>query len=287
MGFLDELNAIQPDTPATGGGFLQELNAARDQMKSMPMSDTAVSLAAGIPTVASMIADTADMLTADKIDAIGQFSQGADAVKKDILSYLSPEVTAERNAINQVVNDANTDWLDVASAVLKNPQGAASMAGESALSFYPGVRVASGLNAASKAIPTLGKVLTPSRATAVGLTGTNALMNAGDTFGETEGQALADRYKAASIPFGVSLLLGAGADKMLFDRLGGQTPVSQSLGQAFTNFGKGVAKGGAKEFVSEAGEGGSQAVGEQVGKGEDIFFCNILFAHAAQNIFGS
>ena len=285
MGFLDDLDRIDKEKSLMAsepqGGFLARLDQIDAQQQNKPISpllkDLGVSVGAGFPGVVSTLADVADMVTGDSIDAIGRFGEGAKAISNQILQEgLSPEALVQRQAIGQTVASEQTGIGDVLKSLVTNPLGAASMGAESAATMF--VPMAGGL-AAAKAAPVIGKVipkvanaLTPSRAAAIGATGSNALLNAGDTFGELEGQPLVDRYAGAAVPFAVSALLGPGVENMALKRWLGEadTPVSKGIKDAFSNLGKGALKGGAKEFVSEAGEGGSQAIGEAIGKGEEI-----------------
>lgn len=297
MGNLDELDVINPQSPNVGG-FIQELDARAAQKANAPISttvnDVLVSIGAGVPKTAAGFNDALSMTLnspyalANKLFGTSPDPFGAVATSDQISSTLrgigdqilaeglSPEAIAQRQAISAPLQDPNANLLDVALAAIKNPLGSATHIAESAPTL--GVGVGAGAMGAklagSMARPTMAatKAITKAEAAATGATLANALVNAGETFGELKDQPMLDRYSGASIPLGLSLLFGSGADPMVANRVFGEavTPISNSLKDVAVNFGKGAVKGGAKEFASEAAEGGSQAVGESVGKREDI-----------------
>lgn len=277
MGLIDDLNRTKQEK----NGLMASLDKAKAEQPNRPLSttvkDIGVSVGAGVPNVLGTLADVVDMATGDSIDVVGQFGDAAKGVGQQILNEgLSPETLAQRQAISQTVANENTGIGDVAMSMFKNPMGALTMGAESAATMLvpggAGVGLAKAAPTIGKLVPRVANALTPARAGAIGATGANALLNAGDTFGELEGQTLADRYLGASVPLAVSALLGPGMESMAVKRIIGaaDTPVSNSIKEGLANLGKGALKGGAKEFVSEAGEGGSQAVGEAIGKGEEI-----------------
>lgn len=277
MGLIDDLNRTKQEK----NGLLASLDKAKAEQPNRPLSttvkDIGVSVGAGVPNVLGTLADVVDMATGDSIDVVGQFGDAAKGVGQQILNEgLSPETLAQRQAISQTVANENAGIGDVAMSMFKNPMGALTMGAESAATMLvpggAGVGLAKAAPTIGKLVPRVANALTPARAGAIGATGANALLNAGDTFGELEGQSLADRYLGASVPLAVSALLGPGMESMAVKRIIGaaDTPVSNSIKEGLSNLGKGAIKGGAKEFVSEAGEGGSQAVGEAIGKGEEI-----------------
>lgn len=280
--FIDELKTIaQENQGVSNENFVDELVAIAAEQQNVPISSTlkdiGVSVGAGVPNVLGTLADVVDMATGDSIDVVGQFGDAAKGVGQQILNEgLSPETLAQRQAISKTVANENTGIGDVAMSMFKNPMGALTMGAESAATMLvpggAGVGLAKAAPTIGKLVPRVANALTPARAGAIGATGANALLNAGDTFGELEGQTLADRYLGASVPLAVSALLGPGMESMAVKRIIGaaDTPVSNSIKEGLANLGKGALKGGAKEFVSEAGEGGSQAVGEAIGKGEEV-----------------
>jgi hypothetical protein len=124
------------------------------------------------------------------------------------------------------------------------------------------------LPAATKVLPSLARVTPGTAATGASVV-TGAAQNAAETFADTAGQDMADRYKGAGISGAASLvlgkLLGGGAEGVVARRLAGETGVRGALAM-----GKSAVQTGGKEFLQEGGEESSNYVGKQVAKNEAI-----------------
>jgi hypothetical protein len=237
------------------------------------------------PTAVKGVADLARLVTGDRIGV-----DTSNAMKRGMQSFddiiASDAMRAQQANVNQALQDKNVSITDLPGIVAQNPRAA----GDAAISTVGSMFLPTGLAVgATKLLPSVavlgGKVaevapkfapiaekvaaLSPGAVATGTSIGTGAAQNAAETFVDTEGQDMADRYKGAGISGAASLvlgkLLGGGAEGVVARRLAGETGVRGALAM-----GKSAAQTGGKEFVQETGEGSSNYVGKQVAKNEAI-----------------
>lgn len=223
------------------------------------------------PTAVKGVADLARLVTADSIgvDTSNAMKRGMQSIDEVIGSE---RLRAQKNAINQALEDQNVGLTDLPGVLLDNPV-AAMDAGVSTIGsmFLPtgaAVGVTKALPMAAKVAPVLARVAPAAAATGTTIL-TGAAQNAAETFADTEGRDLSDRYTGAGISGAASLLLGkllgGGAEGVVARRLAGE-----GVARGVMEGAKSAVKTGAKEFVQEFGEEGSNYVGKQVAKDEPI-----------------
>lgn len=234
------------------------------------LQDKAASAIAGFPSVGKAVYDIGRLVTGDN-DFTKRGSQFWESMADDVRNQLmSKSGLAKRQLMNHVLDSDDTDAVDVLKFVLENPGAAVDMGIESlptmGASAIGGGGTAMLANAGAKM---LGKQLTKqalAKAATAGTVGTNALMNAADTFtaDDVENLPLADRYKGAGVSGAISLALGklldGGAEGMVARKMAGSPSKGGVVG--------GVVKGAATEAPQEFGEESGNAVGEQVATGE-------------------
>ena len=234
------------------------------------LQDKAASAVAGLPSVGKAVYDVGRLLTGDN-DFTKRGSKFWGDMADDVRNtMMSKSGLAERELLNRVVDSDDTDAMDVLKFVLANPGAAVDMGIESlptmGASAFGGGGTAMIANAGAKM---LGKQLAKqalAKAATAGTVGTNALMNAADTFTAdgVENLPLADRYKGAGVSGAISLALGklleGGAEGMIARKMAGSPSKGGVAG--------GIVKGVATEAPQEAGEEGGNAIGEQVATGE-------------------
>lgn len=234
------------------------------------LQDKAASAVAGFPSVGKAVYDVGRLLTGDNdFTKRGSKFWGdmADDVRNNLMSKSG---LAKRELLNRVVDSDDADAMDVLKFVLANPGAAVDMGIESlptmGASAMGGGGTAMVANAGAKL---LGKQMAKqalAKAATAGTVGTNALMNAADTFtaDDVENLPLADRYKGAGVSGAISLALGklldGGAEGMFARKMAGSPSRGGVVG--------GIVKGVSTEAPQEAGEEGGNAVGEQVATGE-------------------
>jgi hypothetical protein len=162
------------------------------------------------PTLVKGVADLGNMLTGDTIDlgVSKRMSKGMKAIDEVIGS---DALNAQKANINQALQDPNVGIKDLPGIVLQNPRAAADTAISTVGSMFLPAGAAAG---AVKALPTIAKIMpraasvTPGAAATGASVVTGAAQNAAETFADTEGQALGDRYQGAGISGAASLVLG-------------------------------------------------------------------------------
>ena len=223
------------------------------------------------PTALKGVADLGRLATGDRIgvDTSNAMKRGMEAIDQVIGS---DALNAQKANINQALQDPNVGIMDLPGVVMRNPRAAADTAVSTVGSMFLPAGAAAGV---VKTLPTIAKIIprlagvTPGAAATGASVVTGAAQNAAETFVDTEGQSMGDRYKGAGISGAASLvlgkLLGGGAEGVVARRLAGET-----VGRGVIEAGKSAVKTGAKEFLQEGGEESSNYVGKQTAKGEAI-----------------
>lgn len=223
------------------------------------------------PTLVKGVADLGNMVTGDTVNlgVSKAMKEGMGAIDSTIGSTA---LNAQKAIINRALQDSGVGVTDLPGVVLDNPRAALDAAVSTVGSMALPTGVAAGV---ARALPTIAKVLprlatvTPGAAATGASIVTGAAQNAAETFADTEGQSLADRYTGAGISAAASLalgkLLGGGAEGVIARRLAGE-----SIGRGAVEAGKSAVKTGAKEFIQEAGEESSNYVGKQTATGQAI-----------------
>lgn len=235
------------------------------------LKDVAASAVVGLGNIPKSLTQIGEMATGgSEIASKGtQLIDDAQiAVRNKIVS---DETLAQQREISRVIEDPNAAWYDVVNAVFKNPTGAMTQAAESLSSFLipagAGVGAARVATGASRTLtPTasvVARALLNPRAAQMGtVVGTNALMNAADTFSSNYEGELSDRYKGAGVSAAMSLLAsaltGGGGEKVLSDIIlrGGENVTRNGLtgiAQRAMNAAKVPLREGAQEYIEEGG----------------------------------
>ena len=249
--------------------------------------DFAASAAIGLGNIPKAVSQIGEMATGSAKPLAMATIIMEDMQDRARENAVSDETLAQQRMISRIINDPNKGWWDVVKAVPEYPAGALSQLAESLSSFL--VPAGAGAGAARGAVmlgralsPTAGvvaKALTnPRAAQMAGVVGTNALMNAGDTFSSNREGELSDRYLGAGAAGALSLLAGAltggGAEKALSDVLLGRgmaqgAAANSVAGRILQNVG-GISKTAGKECVQEYPEEFGQSVGSDIANAEDI-----------------
>jgi hypothetical protein len=223
------------------------------------------------PTAVKGVADIGRLVTGDRIGV-----DTSNAMKRGMESFdeliASDAMRAQKANVNQALQDKNVGITDLPGVVMRNPRAAGDAAISTVGSMFLPTGLAVGatklLPAAAKILPRLASATPGAVATGTSIA-TGAAQNAAETFVDTEGQDMADRYKGAGISGAASLvlgkLLGGGAEGVVARRLAGETGVRGALAM-----GKSAVQTGGKEFLQEGGEESSNYVGKQVAKDEAI-----------------
>jgi hypothetical protein len=232
-----------------------------------------IALASGkiLPVAIKGVADIGRLATGDRIgtdtsNAIKTYLENVDR------RFGSDALNAQKANINRALQDKNVGISDIAGVAMDNPKAALDAAITTVGSMFLPTGVAVGatkmLPAATKVLPSLARVTPGAAATGASVV-TGAAQNAAETFADTAGQDMADRYKGAGISGAASLvlgkLLGGGAEGVVARRLAGETGVRGALAM-----GKSAVQTGGKEFLQEGGEESSNYVGKQTAKNEAI-----------------
>lgn len=232
--------------------------------------DKGAALAAGLPGVAKSFFDVGRLISADSRGAVMGSEYFDDVQKRWRENLMSESGKAAQRLLERPMNDPNAGVTDVLSAVAANPDAAVNMAIESLPTMIASVAGGTGTALGAKVgAKLLGKELSKraaAKAATAGSVGTNALMNAGDTFTSeaVKDEEMARRYQGAAASGALSLLAGklfdGGAEGMLARGAMGQNPAGGIVRR--------VASSTAKEGGQEAVEEGSNALGEQVARRE-------------------
>lgn len=242
--------------------------------------DVAASAVIGLGNIPKAVTQIGEMATG----GAPVFAKGTELID-DAMEWLrekaiSDETLAQQRQIARTIQNDDAAWYDVVSQAFRNPAGAITQGAESLSSFAvpagAGAGVVRGLSALGRALKPTSNIVArtlasmdPRKAQLVAILGTNALMNAGETFSESSEGDLADRYQGAGISAAASLLgsalTGGAAEKTLSNMI-----LRDALTGGMRDRTIGVAKDAAKEAVQEFLEEGGNAVGSNVGKGEDI-----------------
>lgn len=223
------------------------------------------------PTFVKGVADLGSLATGDRLGVTtsNAMQKGMNSIDQVIGS---DALNAQKANISQALQDPNVGIRDLPGVVMDNPRAAGDAAVSAIGSMFLPTGVAVG---ATKALPTIAKFIPRAASVSPGAVatgasvGTGAAQNAAETFVDTRGQDMSDRYTGAGLSGAASLvlgkLLGGGAEGVVARRLAGE-----SVGRGAVEAGKSAVKTGAKEFIQEGGEESSNYVGKQVAKGEAI-----------------
>lgn len=230
-----------------------------------PITDIVTALVKGGANTVGTVANIADMIGGGNT-AVGNFAKSMDDYATRANNAYSQMARGQQEAIQQSVEDPNQNFLDVIFKGITNPYGSFTMGAESAPTMLvPGGAAKMAVNAA-RYIP---GVTNAAKAVLPTVVGTNAAMNAADTWGELSDVPTADRLKGAGVSGLASLvasaLTGGAAEASLARLL--TNNVSKEAGKSLL---KTTGKGAGKEFFEEFTEEGGNYAGEQVGKGENI-----------------
>lgn len=228
-----------------------------------------------IPTeLAKTAAGMVRLATGDKFDLPKKIYGGIENVEGEFENnILSEEAKQQAKNVSDYLNDDTRGLSELPRVAMENPREAIGTAIKSLGSMLvPAAGGAGALRVANALKGALSKAATEKILTA-GVAGTNALMNAADTFNETEEVSLPDRYKGAGVSGAMSLLAnaltGGAADKTLAKVLTGgagrKSGVPLPRGMAI-----GGLKDAGKEGIEETIEEGGNALGEQVARKEEI-----------------
>ncbi|MFM8899152.1 MAG: hypothetical protein ACKOF9_04280 [Burkholderiales bacterium] len=231
-------------------------------------------LAAGLkigPTAVKGVADIARLLTGDRVgvDTSNAMKTGMQSIDEMVGS---DALRAQKAAVDRALQDKAIGLTDLPGILLDNPRASADAAVSTIGSMFLPTGVAIGatkaLPLAARLVPALARIAPTAVATGAAV-GTGAAQNAAETFADTEGQDMSDRYTGAGISGAASLLLGrllgAGAEGVVARRM-----IGENVTRGVMAAGKSAAKTGAKEFGQEFGEESSNYVGKQVAKNEEI-----------------
>lgn len=286
-----QVNLAQPPQGTSRAEMLADEILANSGSMLGGAKDAAVSVGLSIPQVLKSLADMGRMVVGDQPvinEVTGQTEQAplktisegiekaTDWVKEKALSEAA---LAQERQFARYMADPNQTIADLPKAVIENPRAVANMGLESLGSMFvpagAAVGAVRGVNALSRAAQAgqqLGRVsralaaANPSRVAVGATAGTNAAMNAADTFSSTEEEDLARRYEGAALSGAASLaaniLMGGAADKMLADMAlkEGSRLARSRIANVLLNAGKGMGKEGAEEGIEELGN----AAGEQL-----------------------
>lgn len=223
------------------------------------------------PTALKGVADLARLATGDSV-GVGLSNAMKTGMESIDQVVGSERLRAQKAAVNQALQDDAVGLSDLPGVLMDNPRALTDAAVSTIGSMFLPMGAAAGtvkaLPLAAKLAPTLARVAPAAAATGATVV-TGAAQNAAETFADTEGRDLSDRYTGAGISGAASLvlgkLLGGGAEGVVARRLAGEGVARGVLEGA-----KSAVKTGAKEFAQEFGEEGSNYVGKQVAKDEAI-----------------
>lgn len=273
---LEQLNQQAPGLkPVTDSSLLDQLEGKTKPQPTASWTDNLRDITSALlkigPTAVKGVADIGRLVTGDRIGV-----DTSNAMKRGMESFddliASDAMRAQKANVNQALQDKNVGITDLPGVVMRNPRAAGDAAISTVGSMFLPTGLAVGatklLPAAAKILPRLASATPGAVATGTSIA-TGAAQNAAETFVDTEGQDMADRYKGAGISGAASLVLGkllsGGAEGVVARRLAGETGVRGALAM-----GKSAAATGGKEFLQEGGEESSNYVGKQLAKGETI-----------------
>ena len=259
-GLFDDIATTKPLKPARATG------AWTDNLR-----DPAAGFLKIGPTAIKGVADIARLLTGDRIgvDTSTAMKEGMTSIDEVVGS---DRLRQSKQAISEALRSPDVGLTDLPGVIIDNPRASIDAAISTIGSMFLPTGVAVG---ATKLLPAAGKIIprlataTPG-AVATGATiGTGAAQNAAETFADTAGNPLDDRYTGAGISAATSLvlgkILGGGAEGVVARRIAGDT-----LAGGIAQGAKSAVQTGAKEFAQEFGEEGSNYIGKQVAKSEAI-----------------
>ena len=228
------------------------------------------------PTALKGVGDLAQLVTGGNYGSgvSNAMTEGMQAID-DVIG--SPELRAQKQNVNAVLNDPNKGIGDLASTVIENPRAAVD-AGVSTIGslFLPA--------GAAKAVTLIPKVSNAGKAATAAAIGTGSAMNAADTFTSIDSPDLADKYSGAALSgltsLGVGALTGGGAEGLIAKKIANDPSIRQAASNVFARlFGQPLKTMG-KEGLQEAGEASGNYLGEIVGDGKE-FNANQLGKRAA------
>jgi len=228
------------------------------------------------PTALKGVGDLAQLVTGGNYGTgiSNAMTEGMQAID-DVVG--SPELRAQKQNVNAVLNDPTKGISDLASAVVQNPRAAVD-AGVSTVGslFLP--------TGAAKAVTLIPKMANSGKAATAAAIGTGGAMNAADTFTSIDSPDLGDKYTGAAISgltsLGVGALTGGGAEGLIAKKIANDPSIRQTASNVFARlFGQPLKTMG-KEGLQEAGEASGNYLGEVVGDGKE-FNANQLGKRAA------
>lgn len=283
---LQQLNQQTPGLkPVTDSDLLNQLEGKPAESWTDNIRDPIAGALKIGPTALKGVADLARLITGDRVgvDTSEAMQRGMKAIDEVIGSE---RLLAQKANINQALQDKSVGITDLPGVVVRNPRAALDVTVSTVGSMFLPAGVAAGavkalpvaataatqlanvVPAAAKILPTIAAATPGAVATGASVV-TGAAQNAAETFADTAGQDMADRYKGAGISGAASLilgkLLGGGAEGVVARRLAGETGARGALAM-----GKSAVQTGGKEFLQETGEESSNYVGKQVAKDEAI-----------------
>ncbi|WP_291928551.1 LPD38 domain-containing protein [Limnohabitans sp.] len=283
---LQQLNQQTPGLkPVTDSDLLNQLEGKPAESWTDNIRDPIAGALKIGPTALKGVADLARLITGDRVgvDTSEAMQRGMKAIDEVIGSE---RLLAQKANINQALQDKSVGITDLPGVVVRNPRAALDATVSTVGSMFLPAGVAAGavkalpvaataatqlanvVPAAAKILPTIAAATPGAVATGASVV-TGAAQNAAETFADTAGQDMADRYKGAGISGAASLilgkLLGGGAEGVVARRLAGETGARGALAM-----GKSAVQTGGKEFLQETGEESSNYVGKQVAKDEAI-----------------
>lgn len=231
------------------------------------LRDPAAGLLKVGPTALKGVADIARLLSGDRVGTgLSGAMQGGMTAIDDLVG--SQRLRDQKAQVSQALQDDAVGITDIPGVLMDNPRAALDMGVSTIGSMFLPVGVAGAAVKGASAIPRLAGLAPGAVATGATI-GTGAAQNAAETFADTDGQPLSDRYQGAGISAAASLvlgkLLGGGAEGVVARRLAGEAGL-----RGAATIAKSAAKTGAKEFAQEFGEEGANTIGKQVGGNESI-----------------
>lgn len=228
------------------------------------------------PTALKGVGDITQLVTGGKYGSgvSNAMTEGMQAIDSVIGT---PELAAQKANVNAALNDPNKGIADLASTVIDNPRAAV----DAGVSTIGSMFVPAG---AAKAVTLIPRLANPGRAATAAAVGSNAAMNAADTFTSVESPDLTDKYTGAGISglasLGVGALTGGGAEGLIAKKIANDPSLRQTATNVFARlFGQPLKTMG-KEGLQEAGEASGNYLGEIAGDGKE-FNVNQLGKRAA------
>lgn len=239
------------------------------------------------PTVIKSVADIGRLFSGDTVGV--DTSEWMSKINKRIQDKKSTGAKMQAEQFARLMQNENVGPAGVLGFLAENPGFAAELAIPALGSMAVPVGSAKAIAAAANQFKWFSKLPAAERATkvdellaATGI-GSNAVMNAADTFAETKG-TLAERYGAAGIAGVGSLaagrLTGGGAEGALIR--GANTGIRGAAER-----GVGIAKAMGREGFQESGEAASESIGQQLAETGGVDPRKVLKQSAVEGALGA